>query len=89
VSCPCVVVQDAAGHHSSALFVQWVPYELQGTTWEAEEERYTQHLLDIVDTFAPGAASGSCYGCKHPAHLVCLCGCVCVCVCIVIQAWGC
>jgi hypothetical protein len=43
------------GHHSSALFVQWVPYQLAGTTWEAEEEKYTQHLLDIVDSFAPGA----------------------------------
>jgi phytoene dehydrogenase-like protein len=48
-------LQDKAGHHSSALFVQWVPYQLAGTTWEAEEEKYTQHLLDIVDTFAPGA----------------------------------
>jgi hypothetical protein len=26
-----------------------------GTTWEDEEEKYTQHLLDIVGTFAPGA----------------------------------
>lgn len=50
-------VQDAAGHHSSALFVQWVPYELSGTTWEAEEERYTAHLLDIVDSFAPGTSA--------------------------------
>ncbi|KAF8065539.1 Pyroxd2 [Scenedesmus sp. PABB004] len=49
-------VQDAAGHHSSALFVQWVPYELAGSSWEAEEERYVDHLLDIVDTFAPGTS---------------------------------
>jgi hypothetical protein len=51
-------MQDAGGHHSSALFVQWVPFELKGTTWEAEEERYTKHLLDIVDTFAPGQCQG-------------------------------
>jgi phytoene dehydrogenase-like protein len=50
-------LQDAAGHHSSALFVQWVPYQLAGTTWEAEEDKYTQHLLDIVDSFAPGEPS--------------------------------
>eukprot|EP00878_Enallax_costatus_P028616 GHUV01030919.1.p1 GENE.GHUV01030919.1~~GHUV01030919.1.p1 ORF type:complete len:204 (+),score=46.10 GHUV01030919.1:431-1042(+) len=50
-------VQDAEGHHSSALFVQWVPYELKGTTWEAEEDKYVQHLLDIVDSFAPGTSS--------------------------------
>jgi hypothetical protein len=29
-------------HHNSALFVQWVPYELTGTTWEKEEERYVR-----------------------------------------------
>jgi hypothetical protein len=50
----CAVLQDAAGHHSSALFVQWVPYELAGTTWEAEEEKYVQHLINLVDDFAPG-----------------------------------
>lgn len=52
-------LQDAAGHHSSALFVQWVPYSLTGTTWEAEEENYVKHLLNIVDTFAPGAQTTS------------------------------
>jgi hypothetical protein len=50
----CAILQDAAGHHSSALFVQWVPYELAGTTWEDEEEKYVQHLINIVDDFAPG-----------------------------------
>lgn len=49
-------IQDAAGHHSSALFVQWVPYELAGTTWEEQEEAYVSHLLDIVDDFAPGTS---------------------------------
>jgi hypothetical protein len=48
------VLQDAEGHHNSALFVQWVPYTLSGTTWEAEEERYVAHLLSICDRFAPG-----------------------------------
>jgi phytoene dehydrogenase-like protein len=49
-------VRDAAGHHSSALFVQWVPYELKGSTWEQEEERYARHLLSICDRFAPGTS---------------------------------
>ncbi|MDW8249843.1 MAG: NAD(P)/FAD-dependent oxidoreductase, partial [Myxococcales bacterium] len=31
-------LQDTEGHHNSALFVQWVPYQLAGTTWEAQEE---------------------------------------------------
>lgn len=50
-------LKDPDGHHNSALFVQWVPYELKGTTWEAEEERYVAHLLSICDRFAPGTSS--------------------------------
>jgi phytoene dehydrogenase-like protein len=49
-------LRDAEGRHNSALFVQWVPYSLQGTTWEAEEERYVQRLLAICDRFAPGTS---------------------------------
>src|SRR5690606_3641523 len=41
---------------SSALFVQWVPYEISGSSWEAEEERYARHLLSIADRFAPGTS---------------------------------
>lgn len=47
-------LQDEHGHHSSALFVQSVPFHLVGTTWEAQRERYADHLLDIVERFAPG-----------------------------------
>ncbi len=49
-------MKDPAGHHNSALFVQWVPYELKGTTWEAEESKYVKHLLSICDRFAPGTS---------------------------------
>jgi phytoene dehydrogenase-like protein len=49
-------MRDADGHHNSALFVQWVPYELKGTTWEAEEESYVRRLLAICDRFAPGTS---------------------------------
>lgn len=49
-------MQDAEGHHNSALFVQWVPYQLQGTTWNAQEEQYVKHLLSICDRFAPGTS---------------------------------
>jgi len=46
---------DKEGHHSGALFVQWVPYKLaDGKTWEQEEAAYVKHLLSIVDRFAPG-----------------------------------
>lgn len=49
-------MQDPGGHHNSALFVQWVPYEPKGTTWEAEESRFVRRLLAICDRFAPGTS---------------------------------
>ncbi len=49
-------LQDGAGRHNSAFFVQWVPYTLAGTTWEAEQDRYVRHLLSICDRFAPGTS---------------------------------
>jgi len=49
-------LRDAEGHHNSALFVQWVPYQLEGTSWAAEEDRYVQKLLGICDRFAPGTS---------------------------------
>ncbi|MEU7901979.1 NAD(P)/FAD-dependent oxidoreductase [Actinoplanes sp. NPDC049118] len=50
-------LQDPAGHHSSALFVQSVPYTLDGTTWDEAMPGYVARLLDIVDRYAPGASS--------------------------------
>jgi phytoene dehydrogenase-like protein len=49
-------LRDAAGNHNAALFVQWVPYELKGTTWEKEEAGYVRHLLSLCDRFAPGTS---------------------------------
>ena len=45
---------DPAGHHSSALFVQSVPYELAGTTWEAALPGYVDQLVAICERYAPG-----------------------------------
>ncbi|MFG2060092.1 NAD(P)/FAD-dependent oxidoreductase [Micromonospora sp. NPDC048871] len=45
---------DPAGHHSSALFVQSVPYELTGTTWEAALPGYVDQLVSICERYAPG-----------------------------------
>ena len=47
-------LQDDRGRHNAAFFVQWVPYELKGKSWEEEEGRYVKHLFDIADRFAPG-----------------------------------
>jgi phytoene dehydrogenase-like protein len=49
-------LQDEHHHHNSALFVQWVPYEIAGSSWEAEEEKFCKHLLEICDRFAPGTS---------------------------------
>lgn len=49
-------LQDAAGHHSSALFVQSVPYTIAGSSWEVELTAYVERLLAICDRFAPGTS---------------------------------
>ncbi|HYO93677.1 MAG TPA: NAD(P)/FAD-dependent oxidoreductase [Polyangiaceae bacterium] len=50
-------LSDEKGRISSALFVQWVPYELAESDWDTEAERYADHLLSICDRFAPGTSS--------------------------------
>ena len=47
-------LKDEKGRHNSAFFVQWVPYELKGKSWEEEEGRYVKHLFGIAEQFAPG-----------------------------------
>lgn len=49
-------LQDDAGHHSSALFVEWAPYEITGSSWDAERDAYVAKLLAICDRFAPGTS---------------------------------
>jgi phytoene dehydrogenase-like protein len=49
-------LQDPAGHHSSALFVQSVPYAPSGTTWEAALPSYVDSLLALCDRYAPGTS---------------------------------
>jgi phytoene dehydrogenase-like protein len=47
---------DSEGRLSSALFVQWVPYELAESNWDDEVEGYSDHLLALCDRFAPGTS---------------------------------
>jgi phytoene dehydrogenase-like protein len=49
-------LRDAAGHHSSALFVQSVPYVIDGSDWDGELASYVQRMLGICDRFAPGTS---------------------------------
>ena len=47
-------LQDADGHHSSALFVQSVPYSPAAGSWDDLLPAYVDHLLAVCDRFAPG-----------------------------------
>lgn len=48
-------LRDAEGRHNAALFVQWVPYELEGgRSWDDALPGYVKQLLSICDRFAPG-----------------------------------
>lgn len=49
-------LQDERGRHNSALFVQWVPWQPKGSSWDVEESKYVKHLLSICDRFAPGTS---------------------------------
>jgi phytoene dehydrogenase-like protein len=50
-------LRDAEGRHSAALFCQWVPYELAESSWDREEARFVERLLEICDRFAPGTSA--------------------------------
>ena len=47
-------LSDEAGHHSSALFVQSVPYAPTGTDWARALPGYVDRLLAICERYAPG-----------------------------------
>ncbi|MBW4705426.1 NAD(P)/FAD-dependent oxidoreductase [Micromonospora sp. RL09-050-HVF-A] len=47
-------LSDPAGHHSSALFVQSVPYTLAGTDWDSALPGYVTRLVEICERYAPG-----------------------------------
>jgi phytoene dehydrogenase-like protein len=46
-------LRDKDGHHSSALFVQSVPY---AADWDTLLAPYVEHLLSLCDRFAPGTS---------------------------------
>jgi phytoene dehydrogenase-like protein len=46
-------LRDAAGNHSSALFVQGVPHSPAGSDWGREKEAYIERLLDAVCVYVP------------------------------------
>jgi len=49
-------LRDEAGHHSSALFVQSVPYAPAGSSWAAATSSYVDKLLAVCERYAPGTS---------------------------------
>ena len=52
---PSVVDPTVAppGRHLMSMFVQYAPYRLRGTTWEAEREPFADRCFDLLDRYAP------------------------------------
>ncbi len=41
------------GKHILSMFVQYAPYHLKGTTWDAEADRFADRCFDVLDEYAP------------------------------------
>ena len=46
------------GRHVASLFVQHVPYAIEGSSWEAERDGFADRVLGLVDEVAPGFSAG-------------------------------
>jgi phytoene dehydrogenase-like protein len=42
------------GHHVVSAYVQYAPYSLRGTTWDAERDRLGAHAVRTISRYAPG-----------------------------------
>jgi phytoene dehydrogenase-like protein len=49
--------QTAAGRHVVSAYVQYAPYHLRGTTWDAERERLGDAATRTIARYAPGFES--------------------------------
>ena len=45
------------GKHILSMFVQYAPYHLKGTTWDAEREPFANRCFDILNEYAPNFKS--------------------------------
>jgi phytoene dehydrogenase-like protein len=52
---PSVVDPSVAppGQHLMNLFVQYAPYQLRGTTWDDERDRFADRCFDLLNEYAP------------------------------------
>jgi phytoene dehydrogenase-like protein len=42
------------GKHIMGIFLQYAPYDLRQGDWRALRERYADHVMDLVEEYAPG-----------------------------------
>jgi len=45
------------GKHVMGIFLQYAPYTLRGTTWEAEREAFVNRVLSLIAEYAPNFPS--------------------------------
>jgi phytoene dehydrogenase-like protein len=41
------------GKHILSMFIQYAPYHLKGTTWDAERDKFADRCFDILNEYAP------------------------------------
>jgi phytoene dehydrogenase-like protein len=42
------------GHYVASMFVQYAPYEIKGSSWDIERDRFADRVFAIIDEVAPG-----------------------------------
>jgi phytoene dehydrogenase-like protein len=45
------------GRHIMGIFLQYAPYTLKDTHWDAEREPYTERVLDVIEEYCPNIRS--------------------------------
>jgi len=57
LECTMATALDATlappGKHILSMFVQYAPYHLKGTTWDAEKDRFADRCFDLLNEYAP------------------------------------
>lgn len=56
ISIPSIGSPDLApdGRHVVSAYVLFAPYELRGTTWDSEREKFADRATQRIETYAPG-----------------------------------
>ena len=45
------------GRHIMGIFLQYAPYTLKGTNWDAEREPFAERILDVIEEYCPNIRS--------------------------------